>query len=299
MTAQSYKMPREFVARRLHSLFGLWIVLFLMEHLFTNSQTALFLGENGRGFIRAVNFIKSLPYLHVIEIMLLGVPILFHLIWGLKYLFTSKSNAFSKNKSKPNLGEYRRNKAFSWHRIASWVLLFGLIGHIFFMRFYQDPAKVESGAKSAFFVRLSTDSGLKKVSQRVGAKLWTKQAIEDYGKSIADESEYKQSVYKGLTYRKLTGDQVMAETSDFGSAELLMVRNSFKSIFTCILYTIFVAAAVFHGFNGLWTFMITWGVVLKMRSQSRALNWCIALMFIIGFLGMSSIWGTYFINLRH
>lgn len=296
MSSHTEKMPRDFIWRRLHSLFGFWIVLFLTEHLITNSQAALLLGENGKGFIRAVNFIKSLPYLPVVEIVLIGTPIFFHMVWGLKYLFTSKSNAFTTNKAKPSM-PYGRSRAFSWQRIASWVLLFGLIGHVFFMRFYQDPAKAEVGKKQAFFVRVSQDSGLKSVSERLGAKLWDKGDIQAYGLKQG-EGAYDDAVYKAMTYRKLRPGELMAETKDFGSAELLMVRNSFKNIFTCILYTIFVSAAVFHGFNGLWTFLISWGVVLRVRSQSRALNWCMAAMILVGLLGLVSIWGTYFVNLR-
>lgn len=297
MSSYAEKMPRDFIWRRLHSLFGFWMVLFLTEHLLTNSQAALLLGENGRGFIRAVNFIKSLPYLPVIEIVLIGTPILFHMVWGIKYLFTAKSNAFNTNKAKPSL-KYGRSRAYSWQRMASWVLLFGLIGHVFFMRFYQDPAKAEGGGKQAFFVRVSQDSGLASVSERLGAKLWDKGDIKAYH-LVEGHSDYDKSVYEALTYRELGKGEVMAETKDFGSAELLMVRNSFKNIFTCVLYTIFVAAAAFHAFNGLWTFLVSWGVVLKVRSQSRALNWCMAAMCLVALLGLVSIWGTYFVNLRH
>lgn len=36
-------LPSAFIWRRAHSLTGLWLVLFLIEHLLTNSQAALFL----------------------------------------------------------------------------------------------------------------------------------------------------------------------------------------------------------------------------------------------------------------
>ena len=110
--------------------------------------------------------------------------------------------------------------------------------------------------------------------------------------------EDKKAWLKGLTKRSLTRGEVIAEAPDFGTATLLIVRDSFKSVFKAVLYTIFVLAAVYHGFNGLWTFMVTWGVVLKMRSQSKAVNWCTGIMIAVGFLGLASIWGTYFINLR-
>ena len=111
--------------------------------------------------------------------------------------------------------------------------------------------------------------------------------------------EYQQAYLKGLEARTLSKGEVIAEAPDFGTATLLIVRDSFKSVFKAILYTIFVLAAVFHGFNGLWSFMISWGIVLKMRTQSKALNCCMGIMVVVGFLGLASIWGTYFINLRN
>lgn len=76
------KVPPNFTMKRFSSLMGLFIVLFLFEHLLTNSQAALFFGDYGKGFIDAVNFIYSLPYLPVLELVLLGVPIGYHGYWG-------------------------------------------------------------------------------------------------------------------------------------------------------------------------------------------------------------------------
>jgi succinate dehydrogenase / fumarate reductase cytochrome b subunit len=108
----------------------------------------------------------------------------------------------------------------------------------------------------------------------------------------------REAWFDALTKRKINSHQVIAASKEFGTALLLNVRNAFKSPFECILYTIFVLSAVFHAFNGLWTFCITWGIVLKMRSQRQAVNVCIGLMALMGFLGLMSIWGTYWINLR-
>lgn len=298
MTTQTNTLPIAFVWRRLHSLFGLWIVLFLVEHLLTNSQAALLVGENGMGFVRAVNFIKHLPYLPAIEIVLLGVPILFHGIWGIQILMTSKMNAFKRKNNHPSLPSYARNHAYSWQRITSWILLIGIIAHVGFMRFYMYPASVNLGTHSDYFVRIKADPGLNTVANRLGVKLYHAEAIKQLKEEVKITSEQKAWI-KGLTKRTPSKGEVIAQASDFGTATLLVVRDSFQSVFTAILYTLFVFAAVYHGFNGLWTFMITWGIVLKMRSQSRAINWCVGIMFVVGFLGLASIWGTYFINLRN
>ena len=334
MSVKAIPISPPFAWRRLHSLFGFWIVIFLTEHLLTNSQAALLIGENGEGFIRAVNFLKNLPYLHAIEILLLGVPILFHMVWGIKYLITSKINSFPTDGNKPTLTKYGRNHAYSFQRITSWILLIGIIAHVGYMRFYMYPIAVDTGKNSAYFVRITMDPGLYTVSDRLEGKLYNQKAIDEvkqYVESHAHELEtlssdvekvqespspyvYQKNIdqlmnryqnleeqeayLKGLEKRSISGNEVIAEAPDFGTATLLIVRDSFKSIFKSILYTIFVLAAVFHAYNGLWTFMITWVIVLKMRSQSRAVNWCVAIMVVVGFLGLASVWGTYYLNLR-
>ncbi|MCB1107594.1 MAG: succinate dehydrogenase [Chlamydiia bacterium] len=335
MTTVALPIDRAFVWRRLHSLLGLWIVIFLIEHLLTNSQAALLIGANGEGFIRAVNFLKNLPYLHVIEIVLLGVPIFMHMVWGIRVLMTSKMNSFSSKGNRPTLNRYARNHAYSWQRITSWLLLIGIIAHVGYMRFYMYPKGVELGENNAYFVRISMDPGLYTVSDRLGVKLYDQAAIEavkervehqgsmmqgvienseailespppySYKKSVAammaqfQNWEDQKAYLKGLEACSINHHQVIAEASNFGTATLLIVRDSFKSPFKCILYTLFVMAAVYHGFNGLWTFMITWGIVIRMRSQSRAVNWCYGVMFLLCFLGIAAVWGTYFINLRN
>jgi len=304
-------LPRAFVWRRLHSLLGLWIVLFLIEHLFTNSQAALLIGDDGNGFVRAVNFLKSLPYLPVIEIVLLGVPILFHIIWGVRILMTSKMNSFPSNGSKPALTEYGRNHAYSWQRITSWILLVGIVLHVGYMRFYRYPDSVKQGLKTIYFVRLHDDPGLPTVADRLGANLFLASEIEEKQKEFkrfdipSKTDALKYQTYKEtrkwvntLSKQSLTSNELIATTESFGVAELLIVRDSFSSIFKSILYTFFVLAAAFHAFNGLWTFMITWGVILSIRSQKSMVNVCYSIMLLIAFLGLAAVWGTYWMNLR-
>src|SRR5580692_1285716 len=112
------KVPMAFIWRRLHSLAGLWFVLFLIEHLLTNSQAALWLGDNGKGFVHMVNALHNLPYLQVIEMFLLGFPILLHMVLGVKYLFTSKSNIVKGDGSTPYLPR-ARNYAYTFQRMTS------------------------------------------------------------------------------------------------------------------------------------------------------------------------------------
>ncbi|MCB1109018.1 MAG: succinate dehydrogenase [Chlamydiia bacterium] len=319
-------IPRAYIWRRVHSLFGLWLAIFLVEHLLTNSQAALFFGDNGKGFIYFVNFLKNLPYLPVVEVSLLGIPILVHGIWGIQYILRGKANSHKSDGSKPSLGKYGRNQAYTWQRYTAWILLIGIIAHVGFMRFYLYPITLNQGAETSYFVRLNMDPGLYTVASRLDVQLYNQAAIDQKVKELGKQAATKKapisedgdtfSAYEDevltraqrftfqkefveeLTKRKISKTQVIAVANNFGTATLLTVRDSFRQPVTCILYTIFVLAAVFHAYNGLWTFMITWGIVMRMRSQKRAVNVCVGIMMVMLFLGLAAIWGTYFINLK-
>lgn len=312
---------------------GLWLVLFLMEHLLVNSQAALLLGDNGKGFVDMVNSIHNLPYLQVIEVTLLGVPILIHLIWGVKYLFTSKFNSFKTDGSKPMLREYGRNRAYTWQRITSWILLVGLVGHVAKFRFLDYPTSVQEGSQSLYFVRVSLDPGLYSVADRLGVAIYDKNAALQETSAFqarlaesalleaaeaflhsppspaydpsqaaivhsAQSFKDKKAWIDALAHYSLAPGEVVAVSRDFGTASLLSVRDTFKSPVYAVLYTIFVLATCFHAFNGLWTFLITWGLILKASAQKSMVTFAVGLMLLIAFLGLASVWGTYWLNLR-
>lgn len=333
MSTQSSVLPKSFILSRLHSLTGLWIVIFLCEHLLTNSQAALFFGEDGMGFIKMVNLIKNLPYVQAIEIFLIGVPIAYHAVLGISYAVKAKYNAQRSDGSKPSL-PYGRNIAYTFQRLSAWVLLVGIIAHVAFMRFAIYPVEAKEGSQKFYFVRLSMDNGLYTLSDRLKVTLYDETLVKEQLESVAaidnklalvqkrlkdisNElgqeafSNEKLSIYESiqrlnqkkewilaLAKKPLSNQQVIASCLDFGTATLLNVRDAFKSPVKIALYTVFVLAACFHGFNGLWTFMLSWGVIITRVSQKGALRFCIALMILLAFLGLSSVWGTYFMNLK-
>jgi succinate dehydrogenase / fumarate reductase cytochrome b subunit len=57
------------------------------------------------------------------------------------------------------------------------------------------------------------------------------------------------------------------------------------------LYVIGVSAAVFHLANGIWTFLITWGVTIGKRSQRISGYVCTAFGLALGFIGLSAVSG--------
>ncbi len=306
---------KSFIKKRLHSLTGLFLVLFLIEHLFVNSQAALFVGEDGLGFVKAVDAIHSFPYLPLIEITLLGVPILLHGWWGIQTLRTSAINSFSTDQTKVSLPEYKRNRAYTWQRLTSWILLFGIVGHVIQMRFVEYPWSVKQGETTYYMLPLNRDEGLATLSKRLGFEVYDREVIaykekenKDASFSLFSQVREKSAVLRqtaqqeeawlALLTKPLKENQLMAVTSSFGLAELLLVRETFKMPLMIALYTLFVLAACFHGFNGLWTFMITWGVTLTAQSQRYMLWLAYSLMALLASGGLMAIWGTYWINLR-
>lgn len=331
MASRIDSLPKAFIWRRLHSLTGLWLVLFLMEHLITNSQAALLIGDSGQGFVRMVNAIHNLPYLTEIEVALLGVPILIHGFWGIRYALTARFKSVKGDGSRPYL-KYNRNRAFTWQRLTSWLLLVFLVIHVAKFRFIEYPETVNAGASPSYLVTVSMDTGLYTVANRLGVKLYDakqldemkgklegkkKEALEKASREIREKGgvrysaqdalilqsaqtfEEEQALVEALTSTRLKKGEVVAEAKEFGTASLLTVRDTFKSPVWVGVYTIFVLSAAFHAFNGLWTSMLTWGWVIKASAQTKVRKVTIALMIVIALLGLCACWGTYFWNLKH
>lgn len=311
-------IPQAFIWRRAHSLTGLWLVLFLIQHLLTNSQAALFIGDDGEGFIHAVNSLKNLPYLPVIEIVLLGIPFVIHGLWGIHYLFTAKYNSFPGDGSTPSLPQYPRNQAYTWQRITSWIILVGIVAHVIQMRFIDYPTSAQKGTQKFYINRVEADEGLYPLSARLGFEIYDQSEIEEIKRKSVEVSNLEKkegSVPEQLLLAQLNQEkkawiaaiekwplkehQRVIVSPSFGVAELLLVRDTFKSPLMILLYSGLVLATCFHAFNGLWTFMITWGITLTARSQNIMRILAVTLMILVAFLGLAAIWGTYWLNLTY
>lgn len=308
---------KDFIWRRIHSLAGLWLVIYITLHLWTNSQAALLIGDDGKGFIHAVNAIHELPYLPILEFVILVLPFLIHIIWGLQRLWTAKLNAFPSDGSSPSLPEYSANRAFTWQRITSWILIVGIAAHVIHMRFLEYPSHASKERQEYYMLPLSIDDGLYTVAERLDVDLYTATELAEQVKSadnmVSEKSSQEMGWEKLLEDQKnvqrekwvsalerhpLKPNEVMALAKDFGTADLLMLRNTFKSPLMIILYSILVITACFHAFNGLWTFLITWGGTLSENAQRLMKSVTLGLMFLVTFLGLIAVWGTYWINLK-
>ncbi len=266
-----------FIWRRVHSLMGFWLIVYLFEHLLVNSQAALWIGDDGHGFVRFVNALESLPFLPVIEMLLIGLPFAVHMVWGVQRLFQSKINSLKTDGSRPSL-PYGRNKAYTWQRWTSWILVVGVIAHVIQMRFVEKPQEMRIAGKTVWTVQVRFDPGLSSLAKRLNVEIHP----------IYEDKE---------TFN--ANDPVMAISPDMGTAFLLVVRDTFKSPLQSALYSIFVLAAAFHAFNGFWTFLITWGALLSYRSQRAMIPVSVVGIGVLSFLGLAAIWGSYWINLRH
>jgi succinate dehydrogenase / fumarate reductase cytochrome b subunit len=133
-------LSKEFLLRRIHSLAGLFFLLFLCEHLWTNAQAVLPFGKKGAWFIESVNFIYSLPYLHALEIFFIALPAGIHAYFGILRILTSECNSFSSD-GHTSFFFYSKNRCFTFMRITSWLLLAAICLHVAYMKYLHAPQK--------------------------------------------------------------------------------------------------------------------------------------------------------------
>jgi succinate dehydrogenase / fumarate reductase, cytochrome b subunit len=236
----------------------------------------------------------------------------------------AKINSQSSDGKNPSL-PYSRNIAYTWQRITSILLIIGIGLHVYYMRFHKEPESVQYGLQQEHFVKLSVDPGLYVLAPRLNLLLFDAHMIaladsavhgpmqapkvhssnQKFNPDLAIAAKKEEHVQVEKQYvdamKKLAPDasEVVAMCGSFGTASLMMLRDTFKSVWMCIIYTLFVLVACFHGCNGLWTFAITWGVSLSENSRRLVRVASNALMALLIFLGLSSIWGVYWINLRY
>jgi len=111
---------RHFVARRVHSLFGIVPVgAFLLFHLWENSQSRF--GEAHYNEY-VVEKIQSINYVLLIEIFVIALPILFHALYGLWIWWKSRSNVTTYG--------YFRNWMWWLQRLSGGAVLAFLILHV-------------------------------------------------------------------------------------------------------------------------------------------------------------------------
>lgn len=113
-----------FLLRRVHSLTGVIpIGVFLIEHLYTNSLAWL----GPEKFNEHVHWIHNLPYLFVIEMLFIFLPLAFHAGYGVVIA----------RQAKHNVGQYNwgDNWRYTLQRVTGWIALVYLLIHLAHFRF--------------------------------------------------------------------------------------------------------------------------------------------------------------------
>ncbi len=274
------KMPRSFFFRRIHSLTGLLLVLFLFEHFITNTSASFWLNE-GNGFVKTVNLFQSIPHLQIVEVVLIGIPIFFHAILGIQALTTSENNAKKTDGSKPSL-MFARNRAYSWQRITAYIVAVLLIFHVVQMRFIRYPTKIVLNDETYFLVKIQNDENLYKIIKKMDVTVISNK-----------ENITNQKLAISIKKFKLKDNQIVAMTKQSGQTFLLSIRDVLKNPLMVGIYSIFILATTFHAINGLWTFLLTWGFIISNRSQKISLNICFWIMLFILTLGFISVWSNF------
>ncbi len=125
-------LDRHFALRKLHSLLGLVpIGAFLCFHLFENSLSV----KGGDYFLQHVILtIEEIPYVELMEIFFIGLPILFHGIYGLIIWYRGKSNVSSYG--------YFRNWMYWVQRITGLITFVFIITHVWGTRIQVLLSKV-------------------------------------------------------------------------------------------------------------------------------------------------------------
>ena len=112
-----------FFISRFHSLIALIpIGLFLCVHFLLNSS--IFLGNDA--FAAVVDFMRNAPFVIVLEVVLIAIPIIFHGIYGIYIVYMAKNNVMRY--------KYYRNLAFYLQRITSLIVLVFLLWHVYTLR---------------------------------------------------------------------------------------------------------------------------------------------------------------------
>lgn len=114
---------RGFVLRKLHSLSGVVpLGLFVVLHLYTNAQAL----SGRRSFEDAVRTRSELPYAPVLELVFIGLPLLFHALYGIKLSLSAR----------PNVGRYSttRNWMYLLQRISGVLTLAFVAYHLWQFR---------------------------------------------------------------------------------------------------------------------------------------------------------------------
>ena len=204
-------VSRTFILRKLHQLSGLVpLGVFLLEHFYTNSKAL----AGAQSFNEAVADLQAIPYILLIEIGGIFIPLIYHAVYGLVITMEARPN----NLAYP----YPRNWFYLIQRITGVVLFFFIFFHVLNFRFGMIP-------------------GLNEVS--------------------------------------------VAHRPDLAFD---IVSREFRMIPIFIIYMIGITATVWHLANGIWLFLVDWGITIGERAQRIAGYACLGFGVVLLLVGINA-----------
>ncbi|MDT3700013.1 MAG: succinate dehydrogenase [Thermincola sp.] len=113
----------DFLLRKIHSLSGIIpIGLFLIEHLITNSFAL-----SGAGvYNEKIAIFQEIPFLVGVEIIFIAIPLLFHSLLGLYFVYLAENNVLEY--------KYFRNYMFYLQRITAIIAFIFIAYHAYTVR---------------------------------------------------------------------------------------------------------------------------------------------------------------------
>lgn len=205
------RLSRTFILRKLHQLSGIVpLGVFLLEHFYTNSKAI----NGAEHFNTAVAELQAIPYILLIEIGGIFIPLIYHAVYGLVITMEARPN----NLAYP----YPRNWFYLVQRITGIVLFFFIAFHVLNFRFGMIP-------------------GLNTIS--------------------------------------------VAHRPDLAFD---IVSREFRMVPIFIIYMIGITATVWHLANGLWLFMVDWGITIGERSQRVAGYACLGFGVVLLLVGINA-----------
>jgi len=205
------RLSRNFVLRKLHQLSGIMpLGFFLLEHFYTNSKAL----HGAADFNNAVKDLQAIPYILLVEIGGIFIPLIYHAVYGLFISLEMRPN----NLNYP----YPRNWFYTIQRVTGFILFFFITFHVLNFRFGLIP---------------------------------------------------------GLN---------MLSVAHHPDQSFEIVSREFHMVPIFIVYVIGITATVWHLANGIWLFLVDWGITIGERAQRMAGYACIAFGIVLLAVGINA-----------
>jgi succinate dehydrogenase / fumarate reductase cytochrome b subunit len=122
----------DFLLRKIHSLTGIIpIGVFLLEHIITNS----FALGGAASYNEKIAAFQQIPFLVWVEIIFIGIPLAFHTLLGLYYVYLAENNVLDY--------KYLRNYMFYLQRITAIIAFIFVAYHVYTTRIGRAFAGIE------------------------------------------------------------------------------------------------------------------------------------------------------------